>query len=298
MNQRLKGFSVFVLFFYSLSTWSQITDIADEKKRDYDNLKHTRFSLLPHNNTYLLPFVYNSMPYESIYDSLKSVDPKAENDDYYKNIEAEFQISFAIPVVTKIADRDWDILMAYTHHAWWQVYNSDWSRPFRETNYMPEIFSRYIYSEPKNVFGLKLVGLDTGFVHQSNGQIQILSRSWNRVFGRAIMTSPHFTFIVMGWYRIPESKKDDDNPDIYNYMGLGSLEVARNFGDHTIHLKTPLLSHHLSLDIKYSYPWQEGLRWYASYQSGYGHSLIEYDRPTQRFGVGVTLENLFDEKTE
>lgn len=36
---------------------------------------------------------------------------------------------------------------------------------------------------------------------------------------------------------------------------------------------------------------QTGLRWYLSYQSGYGHSLIEYDRQTQRVGVEITLEH-------
>jgi len=53
----------------------------------------------------------------------------------------------------------------------------------------------------------------------------------------------------------------------------------------------PLLAKYLSHDIKYSYPMQKGLRWYVSYQSGYGHSLIEYDRRTQRLGIGFVLEH-------
>lgn len=297
MTLNFKTILAISLILYFQSVFAQISDIADSNKRDYDNLKRTRFSLLPHNNNFLLPYVYNWMPNESIYSALKALNTRKEKPDYYKNQEAEFQLSFAIPVITKLADRDWDILFAYTHHAWWQVYNSEWSRAFRETNYMPEFFSRYVYSEPKKILGIKLVALDSGYIHQSNGQIEILSRSWDRLFARAIMTTRNFTFVVMGWYRIPERKDDDENRDITDYMGLGSLEIARNFGKHTLHFKTPLFSRHLSVDLKYSFPFQEGLRWYASYESGYGHSMIEYNKPTQRFGIGVTLESLFDKKS-
>lgn len=292
----LRLLSLFFLLIISNLGWAQLTDTIEARKAKYETIRRTRFSLLPHQGTYLLPFVYNWMPYESIYQDLKPVDPKNAENTYYKNIEAEFQISFTIPIANNMWSKNWDLMMAYTHHAWWQVYNSDWSRPFRETNYMPELFTRYIYNEPKNIFGIKLVALDTGFIHQSNGQIQQLSRSWNRLFARGVMRLDEFTIILQGWYRIPERESVDDNKDIYNYMGLGSLELLRPFGKHTLHLKLPIFSHHFSPDIKYSYPWQEGLRWYASYQSGYGHSMIEYNRPTQRLGVGVTLENLFDER--
>lgn len=289
----MKFILVITLFIFTSSALGQLDRMVDSRKKDYKKLRKLKYSLLPHRNTYLLPFVYNWMPNESIYQEAKNIEPANKNKRFYKDTEAEFQISFAIPLVKDINKRDWDIMLAYTHHSWWQVYNSAWSRPFRETNYMPELFTRYVYNEPKRILGLPLEAIDFGYIHQSNGQIQVLSRSWDRIFARTYFKIKDFTILLTGWFRLPEKRDQDDNPDIYNYMGVGDFEILKRVGLHHFHLKTPILSHHLSLDIKYSYPLQENLRWYLSYQSGYGHSLIEYDQYTQRAGVGFTLENIF-----
>ena len=264
-----------------------------KEKENYQKLMGTNFVLLPHKGTFLLPVVYNMMPHENIYRATRDLAPD-NNGDLYKSVEAEFQISFMLPIERGIFGSDFDLNFAYTHHAWWQLYNSDWSRPFRETNYMPELFVRYLDPTVRRVAGFDFMGADFGYIHQSNGQIQLLSRSWDRLFARAYLQHSGFMFFVTGWYRLPEKRDQDDNPDIYNYMGLGELEIMKSFGKHTVSYKTPLLSHHFSSDFKYSYPWKDRFRWYVSAQMGYGHSMIEYDRPTQRFGVGVILDSMFN----
>lgn len=288
--------SVVITFICSFSALS--SDEVADLKEDYKKLVKTKYVLLPHRNTFFLPYVYNWMPYESLYQSLKNVDEENYDEDYYKKTEAEFQISFALPIMRNIFNQKWDFMVAYTHHAWWQVYNGAWSKPFRETNYTPEMFTRYVYDKSQDMSGIKLEALDLGYVHQSNGQIQILSRSWNRIFARAFLRYELINILITGWYRLPEKSSVDDNPDIYNYMGLGEIELIKAFGSHIVHFSMPLLSHHFSPDLKYSYPLSDGLRWYLSYQSGYGHSLIEYNKPTQRLGVGITLETLFSNKSE
>lgn len=290
--------SLIMLFILMSTHTAHGIEEVDDLKKDYEKLVKTKYVLLPHRNTFLLPYVYNWMPYESLYQSLKNVDEKNYDEDYYKRTEAEFQISFAFPVWRNILDKNWDFMMAYTHHAWWQVYNGPWSKPFRETNYTPEMFTRHVFNTSKNINVLNLEAIDIGYVHQSNGQIQILSRSWNRIFARAYLRYDLINILISGWYRLPEKNSDDDNPDIYNFMGLGQIELIKSFGKHMAHFSMPLLSHHFSPDLKYSYPLSDGLRWYLSYQSGYGHSLIEYDRPTQRLGVGITLETLFSSTSE
>lgn len=276
-------------FSYSQSEVSQ----KEDARSQYLNLLNTKYVLLPHKGTFLLPYVFNSMPHESIYKDSKKLSPENDGDLYKKN-EAEFQISFLLPLERKVFDTNIDINLAYTHHAWWQIYNSEWSRPFRETNYMPELFGRYVDDKERSFAGFNLVAIDFGYVHQSNGQIQVLSRSWDRIFARTFFQRNSFLVVLTGWYRLPEKRDQDDNPDIYNYMGLGEVEINKSLGKHTLALKAPLLSHHLSTDIKYSYPWKDRLRWYLSVQHGYGHSLIEYNRPTQRYGVGIVLDNLMN----
>jgi phospholipase A1 len=103
-----------------------------------------------------------------------------------------------------------------------------------------------------------------------------------------------FQFFTTAWYRIPEAIKDDENRDVYRYLGYGEFEVAKSIGGHTLNFKTPIGSRHLSIDLKYSYPWKENLRWYLSVQTGHGHSLIEYNRSTQRFGIGFVLDSFID----
>jgi len=285
---------IFLIFLISNVVFSQeAPDPLAKEKESYYKLLSTKYVLMPHKGTYLLPIVYNTKPHEDLYNGIKGhlINQKS---NFYKKEEAEFQISFMIPIQNKIFNTNFDLNVAYTHHAWWQLYNKEYSRPFRETNYTPEIFVRYIDPSTSEFAGIDLMAADIGFVHQSNGQIQIISRSWNRVYGRVYLQSMGFKFIATGWYRIPDKKDEDENRDIYDFMGYGELEIAKNLGKHTLTLKTPLVARHFSADFKYSYPWKDNLRWYLSMQSGYGHSLIEYNRQTQRYGVGVVLDSFLD----
>ncbi len=271
----------------------ELPDSLAKEKEGYYKLLATKYVLMPHKGTYFLPIVYNKKPHEDLYTSIKNTSNNP-NSTFYKKEEAEFQISFMIPVQNKIFGSNFDLNIAYTHHAWWQLYNKAYSRPFRETNYMPEIFARYIDPSTSEFAGIDLMAADIGFVHQSNGQIQIISRSWNRVYGRLFLQSLGFKFIATGWYRLPEKRSEDENRDIHDYMGYGELEIAKNLGKHTLTLKAPLVARHFSADFKYSYPWKDNLRWYLSFQSGYGHSLIEYNRQTQRYGAGIVLDSFID----
>lgn len=285
-----------LIFTISFAFAQVINDPLSKEKENYRKLLDTKYVLFPHKNTFLMPYVYNSLPHSSLYQRLKEVENPGRG-ELYKKEEAEFQISFMIPAQRNIFDSNFDLNFAYTHHAWWQVYNSQWSRPFRETNYMPELFLRYVDPTVRKIGGFDFMGGDVGYIHQSNGQVQILSRSWDRIFGRAFLQGYGLTLFATAWYRIPEARDQDDNRNIYDYMGFGELEVVKSLGKHNFSYKTPLLAKHFSSDFKYSHPWDDRLRWYASFQAGYGHSMIEYDRPTQRFGIGITLDTFLSNIT-
>ncbi|MEA9358418.1 phospholipase A [Bacteriovorax sp. PP10] len=289
----MKYILVLIFLGINISFAQDLVDPLAKDKESYFKLLSTKYVLIPHRGTYLLPIVYNTRPHEDLYSEIKK-SANGDHGDFYKKEELEFQISFMIPIQRKVLGTNFDFNVAYTHHAWWQLYNKAYSRPFRETNYMPEMFLRYVDPSTSRFGGFDLMAADFGFIHQSNGQIQILSRSWNRVYARAFFQNHGFQIFTTAWYRIPETVKDDENRDIYRYMGYGELEIAKSFGGHTVNLKTPIGSRHLSVDFKYSYPWKDNLRWYASVQTGYGHSLIEYNRSTQRFGVGFVLDSFID----
>lgn len=273
------------------------SDPFKKERENYEKLLETKYTLLPHRGTFILPVVYNTIPHEDIYQAMKSAVPN-EKGDVYKKTEAEFQVSFLLPIDRKFLNTDFDLNFAYTHHAWWQVYNSNWSRPFRETNYMPELFLRHIDRSFSKVAGFDFMGFDAGYAHQSNGQIEILSRSWDRLFARGLFQNSGYMLFFTGWIRLPEKSNEDDNSDILKYMGHGSFELYKTFGKHSLSLQLPLGAQYRSFDFKYSYPSKDRFRWFLSIQSGYGLSLIEYNRPTERYGIGISLDSFMNQSNE
>lgn len=303
-----KSFLFLILFCSGLATplYAQDTlpEVLDHKEsetaaapldfEEYDSWLDTQFSLLSHKGTFISPFSYNFKPDESLYTQSKAITGNTAT--FYEKPEAELQVSFMIPAYRKIFGDDWDLMFAYTHHAWWQLYNAAWSKPFRETNYTPELFVRRLDRNPWRQFNIDLLAYDFGYVHQSNGQIQILSRSWDRVFTRGYFrVSKRFFVILSAWIRLPEDSEQDDNTDILKYMGWGDMEMYYRDGKNSYHLRAPF-SARPGVEIKYSRTWTNNLRWYASYRTGYGHSLIEYDREIQRFSIGIALDSFLDKE--
>ncbi|MDQ7072251.1 MAG: phospholipase A [Gammaproteobacteria bacterium] len=73
----------------------------------------------------------------------------------------------------------------------------------------------------------------TGFIHQSNGQSGGLSRSWNRVYADFIFERENlYLSFRTPWWRVPESKKNDDNPNIDKYLGNFELSGVYKKGEH------------------------------------------------------------------
>ena len=117
-----------------------------------------------------------------------------------------------------------DIFSGYTVRSYWQTYNKDLSAFFRETNYSPEVWMQ-IHND-WSFWGIKNKMYGFGFVHQSNGRADPISRSWNRVFATFIFEKGNLAFSIKPWYRIPEDDEDDDNSDITDYMGHGEIAAA------------------------------------------------------------------------
>ena len=187
----------------------------------------------------------------------------------------------------------------YTQQSYWQLFTPEISRPFRTTDHEPEVM--YIYpTDAKLPFGWRWRYSGIGLVHQSNGQSKPLSRSWNRAYlmtGLELGNSVNVRARL--WKRIPESAGSDDNPGISDYIGRGELSALWNVDkDNTL---GATLRHTLARRDRGSLrlEWMQtvgstlggksNLRLHTALFSGYGDSMIDYNRKRTVFSVGLSL---------
>ena len=252
------------------------------------------FVITPHKQNYILPITYTDNFNKEAYDDIELF---GENFD---DVESKYQLSIKIPVNTNSLFFDYDQLyFGMTIVSWWQIYSENISKPFRETNYQPEIF--YITPTRWHPFGGNL-SLGLGLEHQSNGRSQLLSRSWNRIYGELIFEKDDFIMALRPWHRIKEDEKltssspeGDDNPDIADYMGNFELTLGYRWNEFefTAMTRQNFSTHNGALQLDVTYPVWGRLLAYAQYFNGYGESLIDYDHRQQKIGIGIALTNYF-----
>ncbi len=206
--------------------------------------------------------------------------------------EAKFQISLKAKLLAGLLGGSGNLWMGYTQSSHWQIYNNTLSRPFRETNYEPELM--LVFATPYEFLGIKGRMTSLSLNHQSNGQPLPLSRSWNRVIGEMAFESGDWTFSLRPWWRLKETTHQDDNPGIEDYIGRGEALLTRKWGEHVFTLQG---RHSLkrgdrsrgSLQIDWAFPLFRSLHGYTQVFSGYGESLLDYNFKQTRVGVGISL---------
>ena len=208
------------------------------------------------------------------------------------NIESKFQLSLKAKVWQGVFGDAGDVWVGYTQSSRWQVYNSRLSRPFRETNYEPE--AMLVFGTHYQLLGWEGRLLGIGVNHQSNGRSNPLSRSWNRVIANIGFERNGWTVMLRPWWRIPEAKATDDNPDISNYIGRGEIEIVhewhgQEFGMIIRDSFRGGRNQRGSARLSWSFPIAGNLRGYTELFKGYGESLIDYNHNATYLGLGVSL---------
>jgi phospholipase A1 len=257
------------------------------------NVARSPGALLAHKPNYILFGAWNDRGYVN---ALPEGTPGAVS---YDDLEAQFQLSFKFPLAVDLFGGKADIYAAYTNRSFWQVYLQDESAPFRETNHEPEVWMQF--PNRWSFWGVTNTENRVGFVHQSNGQGDPLSRSWNRIYANILLEKDDFLFQLKPWIIIDSGLSD--NPDIEDFLGHGEMVASWNRDGHVI---STMLRNQLesgfdrgALELSWSFPLGSYpyLKGYLQYFYGYGESLIDYDRKSNRIGIGVSLTDWHDTNT-
>jgi len=262
--------------------------IISEKRTAFDP-----YVITPHKMNYILPVSYSTNINKAVYESFN------DWSGHLSDLEAKFQLSIKVPLNTeKIFTRDDGLFFGFTLQSWWQVYSTNISKPFRETNYQPEVF----YFSPLRYHPFDgNTGVVVGFEHQSNGRTQGLSRSWNRIYLNFLFEKGDFALSFQPWWRIPENDKEDplaaegdDNPDIADYMGHFQLASVYKWDEYELSVRgrQNFSTHRGGFEFGLTFPLWGKLRGYLQYTNGYGESLIDYNHDQQTLGLGIALTNV------
>ena len=187
----------------------------------------------------------------------------------------------------------------YTQQSYWQLFSPEHSRPFRSTDYAPEAI--YIYPTTANLpLGWRWRYTGAGLVHQSNGQSDPQSRSWNRAYLMAGFEHPRgFTLQAKVWQRFSETAQNDNNPDITRYLGHGELAAAWQINPRNLLRATfsgPVGTGRGSTRLEWLRALGSGagnsfsgLHFHARVFHGYGDSLLDYNYKRTVFSLGLSL---------
>ena len=215
----------------------------------------------------------------------------------YRNIEAKFQLSLRTKVLQDVGLKGSDLWLAFTQQALWQIWNGKDSKPFRNSDYEPEMI--YVVPTGEGLelpFDWKWKYTQLGLAHQSNGQSDPLSRSWNRVYVAGGFERGDWAFTTRIAKRLGERRASDNNPDLVAYRGRADFQVNWSGGPHTLSvlMRSTLQDvKYGALQLEWTYPvfakQPNGLRWYVQAFSGYGETLTDYNFRQNSVGVGVSF---------
>lgn len=227
-----------------------------------------------HKPMYLMPYTYSPQ-----YDG--------------RQTEVVFQLSFKQQLFGL------PLYAAYTQKSFWQAYDFSESSPFRETDYNPELFYRYIPADRVRWFHL---GADVGFEHESNGRGLPDSRSWNRLYAAIFQAEDDHLIYWKWWYRLPadDSKpvtdpERDDNPHIGAYYGYSELTYEQQLWNKQLAramVRFNPVTGKGAVNLQYTIPNNAAnpdFFWFLYLWQGYGEDLLNYNHSTFRLGVGVSL---------
>lgn len=241
--------------------------------------------ILPYRPNYFMPLSYNPSPNNDVLPAGSAS---------LKEIETKFQISLKVPLADHLLSHDIATYLAYTQLSYWQTYNKQESSLLRDSDYEPEFFLQFNSTRRIGSWTNRYNRL--GYDHQSNGQQDPLSRSWNRIYAEFVLDYGNVMVSVKPWYRITGPPEQDSNPNMWKYLGYGELRGAMTFWKSCEasllfrnNLRIP--DNKGAIELGWAFPIAGRMKGYIQYFNGYGESLIDYNSAVNRISAGLSFSD-------
>lgn len=216
----------------------------------------------------------------------------------YRREEAKFQLSLRTKLAQDLLLPNADLWVGFTQQTFWQIWNGKDSKPFRNSDYEPEVI--YVVPTSQGLrtlpFGWQWRYTMLGLAHQSNGQSDPLSRSWNRVYLGVGVERGDWSLTTRLTQRLNEPTETDNNPDLVAYRGRGEFQLNWMHGRQTASLlyrSTLKGVKYGAVQFEWTYPvyrdQPNGLRWFVQAFRGYGETLTDYNFRQTSLGLGVSF---------
>lgn len=205
------------------------------------------------------------------------------------NSDAKFQISLRHRLYRKLLPLRIYVFLTYTQKSFWDIYRK--SAPFTETNYNPTLgFGRnFVYNRRIEWIGM------VQFEHESNGRDGTSSRSWNRVSGMAIyLPNDNLSIQAKAWIAMNIAKQ---NRHITRYSGIGHLAATykndkKRLSCSVLMIKRGGWNLNANWQVEAAYRLFKADNQFLFFQlySGYGESLIDFNRFQRYFRIGFVIK--------
>lgn len=293
--KRFQATLLLFMFFLSLVESQVVKDSADSVKTKMHfwevALNELRTDQLEMTEEDIIKRI-DSMPAFSIYKDNYFITGVSLHDRLNsETADAKFQISFRQRLTTSRLPFNSFLYLTYTQKSFWNIYKH--SSPFRDNNYNPGIgIGRYIISDNK-LKGAVFLQIE----HESNGRDGEENRDINffSLSGKYFINDNFLIRISLN----PPFYIGDDNDDIVDYRGLGTLSFDYRTYDHKWWIslgynpKNKMFTANTTLSAGYKISTKFNQYIFGEIYNGTGDSMLDYKRYDLKARVGICIKSDF-----
>lgn len=257
-----------------------LDSVQAESMQESEKLNHGS-QMKPGNNHYFVPYKENFIIFGRRYDN-SSV-----------NKDGKIQISIKHTLYDdgkKNKSRKEKFYMGFSYKSIWGAW--EMSAPFEDHNFNLDLFycsDNYNCDEINAYSPAKSQRHYLGLEHSSNGQGGPLSRSWDRVYARAMNWQGHHAYSAkIWWYR----RISGNNSDAEEFLGFSEFEYRYNGNYHTsVKVNAGDNKGNMSIDWSKKSGDTATLYYFVQLFHGYGESLLTYNQKRTAIRAGIRLAN-------